>query len=103
MGFSKLCDSPNMDENPCCNDKIPDIPNIIVATINDQKNWDFPNPNWCKSLAGLLLNLIPNNNKIWFAVSDAEWNDSAHIEALPVIIAAMNLVTAIPKLPKSAA
>ena len=74
-----------------------------MATINDQKNWDLPKPNWCKPVAGFLLNLIPYSKRTWFTVSDAEWYDYAHMEALPVKAAAINFVTAMPRFPNNAA
>src|SRR6266487_5084755 len=82
---------------------MPDMPNNNVATINDQKNCSFPNPNGCLSVGTFELVLIPINNNTWLNVSEKEWYVSDHIALLPVSNAAISLAIDIPKLPNSAA
>jgi hypothetical protein len=50
-----------------------------------------------------VLVFIPNSKRTWLNVSEDEWYASAHIDALPLNMAAMNFVIAIPKFPNSAA
>ena len=92
-----------MEANPFSNDRIPEIPNNSVATMNDQKNCSFPYPNGCLSVGTLELVLIPISNKTWLKVSENEWYVSDHIALLLVNNAAISFAIAIPKLPNSAA
>src|SRR6185503_5735052 len=92
-----------MEANPFSNDRIPEIPNNSVATMNDQKNCSFPYPNGCLSVGTFVLVLIPISNKTWLKVSENEWYVSDHIALLFVSKAAISFAIEIPKLPNSAA
>src|ERR1051326_6604292 len=79
------------------------MPKITIATITVQRYNSFPNPNGWAASAGLRLSRLPSNSSAPLPVSTSEWTPSATIAALPVNVAATNLLAAIARVAAIAA